>query len=134
MASNDEVRRRCFESLDQFLTADSTTNRDIDLILKSMGARPTMGAIRSPLPIDEMEERLRLVAEYQDLLWAAENSQSDEDRHTSGLTTFELSVLMALPLERLRNVESVVEGPPHFASCQEVVRMGMSCFLVKQDC
>ncbi len=88
-----------------------------------------MAATRQPLPIDEMEERLELVTKYQEHLWAKSNAKSDEERRNRGLTAFELSVLMAWPLEKLRQTD-VIELTS-FMVHEELVRICKLClFLV----
>ncbi len=116
-ASDDGRYARYNESLNKFLKADTTTDRDKELILKSMDSRPPMGATRHALPMDEMQERIELIVQFLD------GQQVVATDPRLGLGAMEVSVFMLWPLDKLWDLDWLRTQPPPFASVEELVRL-----------
>lgn len=118
--------QRIIDSAQAFLAADSTTSTDFDSLIHFMDARPPMTSTQSCLPIEDIEERLRLAANIQTRVWEQQEAKSQEDREEYRLTAFELSTILAAPL---RIVQKWAEDPIIPPSVDKLVRIGMLCFI-----
>ncbi len=88
-----------------------------------------MGPTRHALPMDEMQERLDLIAQF------LEGQQMDATQPRLGLRAMEVSVLMLWPLDQLRDLNLLRVRPPPWAGVEELVRLCMfhSVFTLKRQ-
>ncbi len=124
MASNDESLQKITDSARLFLSAESTLPADRDMVIKLLDARPPMAKIQHALPADEIEHRLRLAADIQDLRWRI--AQTEEDYDSLRLTAFEVSAIMLAPMDKVNGwLERGDSGQVNIGQMIELVRICM---------
>ena len=108
-------RELAHRNLDSFIDASSTLRSDIDGLFKYMDYRPQTAEIQSPLPVDEMEERYQIARQIQ------------RDNDDVQLTALQLSIIMTIPLGKLRSIMTattgILESPIPFRDINRFVRI-----------
>jgi len=84
-----ERRAKLQESLNKFLDASLTRSQDVDKLDQYLDYQPRTLDTQDPLPVDEMEERFQIAVRV-------------EQDFGMELTVLQLSIIMTLPLETLR--------------------------------
>src|SRR5690606_26370138 len=88
-----------------FMDRPTTSDFDKAMLSKFLTARPERAPALAPMPKEELKERLMLAKSIETRLWGPEATAQDDANATKQrrLTAFELSVLMNLPIGRLRH-------------------------------
>lgn len=124
MTSSTEKRTQLYRQVDRFLDSPSTLPADIAMLSNYLDHDPKTVDIQDPLPVDEVEERLEIAKEIQAQEWSPFRDD-DQIREELRLTAMHLSIIMAVPLNKLR--EHRHDLP--FDEIHRLVRLGMLIFL-----
>ncbi len=102
MASGDHYKA-IVDSVEPFLSHESTQAADVATVIKSLEARPPIGEMHDFLPVEDMEKRLVLAAKLQDIRWDDAGCYGNEESmEMSRMTAFDISALMLIPIDTIQ--------------------------------
>ena len=94
-----------YEQIDAFLGRPSTHGQDDACLDRFLDYDHERSSPSRAVPLEEIEERLELAKDVQDHIYGPLHGQeSDSQLKDRQLTAFQLSVLMVMPLEKLRGL------------------------------
>jgi hypothetical protein len=99
---SENTRQRLEAAMAGFLADSSTQEKDIEALERFMSARPNFERPHSILPLDELEIRLDYIRTINDVATEWRRTQP------AGLTRLEVSALLVMPLQSLREIRESV--------------------------
>lgn len=93
--------------VDNFLDSPSTLRMDVTILSEYLESKPKTSPVQGLLPADEVEERLHIAGQVQAAKWIG-LSEGDILRAETLLTVMELSIIMTIPLGKLRELREKI--------------------------